>query len=313
MPVGQHQIWCQPRYGVLLMLTTFETAAGTVPGRDHLGRGNLLLGKNNQDSLHIHKSEECLIAVIADGCSSCKQSELGAQIATRLCAGIIKNAVLAGAFDKDRASIDWQQLKISILQGIANIAAKLSGADSSTFREVLHDCFLFTLLITVITPDATTILAFGDGVLILNGDVQVLPQFPDNAPPYIGYEVLPYLSHIANADLPYAAAPPNYLKCIPTEALDALVMGTDGLSDLISKEHKCIPGKGELIGAPAQLWMNDRFFAANDKEAITRWLRLINSEVVTLQQVDGEPYIQRDAGQLRDDTTVIAIRRSTPC
>src|SRR4051794_26892607 len=62
----------------------FEVAAGSVPGRDHLGRGNLLAGRNNQDAYAWSCSEAGLVAVVCDGCGGGRHSEVGAQLGARL-------------------------------------------------------------------------------------------------------------------------------------------------------------------------------------------------------------------------------------
>jgi serine/threonine protein phosphatase PrpC len=56
-----------------------KMATGTIPGRRHVGSGNLLVGKNNQDALGTAVSDECFVAVVCDGCSTGAYSEFGAR------------------------------------------------------------------------------------------------------------------------------------------------------------------------------------------------------------------------------------------
>src|SRR5262249_52357565 len=61
----------------------FEVAAGSIPGRDHLGRGNLLIGRNNQDAYAWSCQDEGLVAVVCDGCGSSSHSDIGATLGAR--------------------------------------------------------------------------------------------------------------------------------------------------------------------------------------------------------------------------------------
>lgn len=53
----------------------FELGGGSIPGKDHLFNGNLLVGKNNQDAFQVSQTSGLTIAVVADGCGSKPQSE----------------------------------------------------------------------------------------------------------------------------------------------------------------------------------------------------------------------------------------------
>lgn len=63
----------------------------------------------------------------------------------------------------------------------------------------------------------------GDGVVSLNGDVQIIDPGPDNAPPYVGYLIM---------EGPSRGAIPELYVQANVEQVDTLLIGTDGLVDL---------------------------------------------------------------------------------
>src|SRR3989344_5896211 len=96
----------------------FEIATGTIIGSEHKR-----LGKNNQDASHTTVSPEALIAVVTDGCSASRHSEVGANIGARL----VSNAVFAMAEFFENPTTDIRILDIvhkRILSDLASIAMK---------------------------------------------------------------------------------------------------------------------------------------------------------------------------------------------
>ena len=58
--------------------TRFFATCGSVTGREHAR-----LGRNNQDGVALAARDGLLVAVVTDGCSSGKWSEVGARLAAR--------------------------------------------------------------------------------------------------------------------------------------------------------------------------------------------------------------------------------------
>lgn len=65
------------------MSLPFAIGGGSIPGRTHLGRGRLLVGRHNQDAFGWTQTPHTLAAVVADGCGSGSDSEVGARLGTR--------------------------------------------------------------------------------------------------------------------------------------------------------------------------------------------------------------------------------------
>lgn len=264
------------------MQGTFEVAGGSILGRNHARQG-----KNNQDAYYSYNDEWGTIAVVCDGCGSGSHSEVGAKLGAQLIVKTIAEQL------KQTQSIDWERLKWEILDELKKSVKTIVGENS--FEQTINNYFLFTVVGALVTSLETTIFAIGDGVIATNGKVIEIEPFPNNAPPYLAYSLLKVGK----------AMDWQIYNQIPTENVSSILIGTDGVSDLIKAEDCCLPGKSDKVGAIAQFWREDRYF--NNPDAIRRKLSLINREVT---QIDWKTHSStKIGGLLPDDTTLIAIRR----
>jgi hypothetical protein len=271
----------------------FETAGGSVLGRDHAHSR-----KNNQDAHQIITYDWMMVGVICDGCGdpTSPHSELGAQlgsrwIATEVASNIGKNLGFARVTTLDKTKelanqmIGW------------NYPGHLD--DRPKFHQIIRDYFLYTCVGYAISPYSATFFALGDGVIYVNGEKFSLGPFPDNAPPYLSYALL---------DSSLLTTDPGSLQfqvvCeIPTEELDSWLIGCDGVEHLIRHETSFLPNGKDYVGSIAQFWTNGCYFS--NPYATERKLALVNQEYVRVQ--DGR--LKRTPGLLPDDTTLIAGRR----
>jgi hypothetical protein len=272
------------------MKEDFLIACGSVTGREHR-----LVGKNNQDSCHFLLSDEITVAVVCDGCSAGAHSEFGAQLGANLVAQTIyryRNYFLQGQTFTEKPWL-WQNIRDDLLARIRVLALEFGPSLSRT----INDYFLFTILGAVITREQTIIFSLGDGLYDLNGEVHQLGPFASNQPPYLAYALV-------GSDID-----PSLLNfCIeeyfPTEYLDSLILGTDGVADLIRAAKHPFPGQENLIGPLSQFWQDESFFANPDK--IRRKLSLANRDIM---KFDTHGEVRQFNGQLPDDTTMVVIRR----
>lgn len=297
------------------MALGFQISAGTIPGRSHVGFGNLLLGKNNQDAFSLRVFDDCIIATVQDGCSSGAHSEIGASIGGRILLTLIHQSIdtLAAVNSCTEAAEQFEKIRKRLLCKLAQLAELMiqPGCSDDNCKELthkycaakrlLHDCFLFTSFGFLVTPRKTIVFSIGDGVFAINGELKREGPFPYNAPPYVAYALLPSVFNY-DADL---------LKfkihaVIPTSLVESLLIATDGLIELIDNNTATLPGTNRSVGHISQLWSDDRFFDDSEHNLITPWLRQVNSEVV---KTNREARLVRSAGLLSDDTTLIAIRK----
>jgi hypothetical protein len=284
------------------ILEQFEVASGSVTGRDHLRD---LGWKNNQDAVATVFRNDCIIVVVADGCSAAEQSkashnEVGAHLGCRIIAEAIasRSSYLSALHGQDFGIPIWEGVRLEVLASIQSLAKAMGGSFSQTIR----DYFLFTVLGTIITPQKTFMFSIGDGVEILNGEHFPIGPFPGNMPPYLAYSLVQ--SSIDPAQCGF-----QIRRAWPTEEIQTIFIGTDGVHDLIKAEGKLLPGKNHpgkemYVGPISQFWTDDAFFKNPDQ--VRRRLALVNN-ACHRQEKSGE--LVKFPGLLPDDTTLAVIRR----
>ena len=258
----------------------FELAAATVIGREHARAG-----RNNQDALWARANEHGLAAVVADGCGSGAQSELGAQLGAR--------RVVEGALSLlgNRVPIESPDF----LQCLgADVLCFLRALSGELGERAIGEAFLFTIVGAVVTPEHTLVFSAGDGLWALNGEVHQLGPFPNNAPPYLAYGLLKPGAVSLKA---------NTLR--PTAEVDSLLLGTDGVADLAGLAEARVPEREEPVGPLSQFWSDGRYFSNPD--ALRRRLSLLNRESVRADFPARR--LERVPGLLSDDTTLVVLRR----
>ena len=264
----------------------FELVGGSVIGREHLR-----VGKNNQDAYGWNVSEAGAIAVVCDGCGSGIHSEVGAKLGARLIVETLHRSLKNGlCLEREEC---WQTIQQKLLNQLQHVAEQLGGDQVKTVQDYL----LFTIVGVVMTPAVTSVFTLGDGVIAVNEQVMQLGPFANNAPPYLAYGLLE--GNVSEA-LPIKA-----LQILPTNQVQSLLLGSDGVSDLMEVAQQPLPGRSEMVGDIAQFWQDDRYFRNPDQ--VRRRLTLINREVTTLNPQSQQ--CLRQPSLLPDDTTLIVIRR----
>ncbi|MBD2075714.1 protein phosphatase 2C domain-containing protein [Phormidium sp. FACHB-592] len=268
------------------MKNEFELVGGSVIGREHLR-----VGKNNQDAYSWNVSEAGAIAVVCDGCGSGMHSEVGANLGARMIVETLHRSLKGGMCLEHEEF--WQTIQQKLLNQLQQVAEHLGGDQAQTVRDYL----LFTSAGAVITPAITSIFTLGDGVIAVNDQVMQLGPFANNAPPYLAYGLL---EGNVSESLPLKA-----LQVLPTKQVQSMLLGSDGVSDLMEVAAHALPGRSDVVGDIAQFWQDERYFRNPDQ--VRRRLALINREVTMLNPQSQQ--CSRQPGLLPDDTTLIVIRR----
>lgn len=154
-----------------------------------IGRGHLLVGKNCQDSFRIKteviNDDTYYVAWISDGCSEGERSEVGAHLATQF---LLNRSI---ELIKDD-SLPLEAISIFLYDDLQKFLK--TNLDSFGFTDPLQkvsyikDHLLFTLIGFIIGPKHSLIMAFGDGLIILNNEI-VLRDFNDESP-YPAYHLI---------------------------------------------------------------------------------------------------------------------------
>jgi hypothetical protein len=268
----------------------FEIAGGTVAGTDHLAAG-----RPNQDAYAFRAEGGCLAAVVCDGCGSGARSEVGAALGARLVTEQVLGALRRGG---DVASPDtWEAVRRGVLAPLRELARGMGGR----LAEVVSTYLLFTVVGLAATGEAACAFSLGDGLIALGDELVQLGPFPGNEPPYLAYGLL---------DRPPGGEAPRFTvhRTVPASAIQTALLATDGALDLLASSSRALPGGGGEVGPLSRFWEDDRMF--RNPDAVRRRLALINRSVT--RPVWKEERLVRESGLLRDDTTLVVVRKARP-
>ena len=269
------------------MKNQFEIAMGTITGSSHLAP---LLWRNNQDAISVLMSDDAIIAVVADGCSSSVHSEAGAQIFSNMLTRKIRTALVQASQTMacEGDEIFFQAILAEVKDDLLAEMRILAHGMGDNFRRVINDYFLFTLAGAIITKGLTCVFSLGDAVFFINDEKITSGPYPENKPPYLAYGLIP-------TEIPAELVKFQILGIKPTNEVQHLLLGTDGAQDLISGADKNLPGTNQKLGGIDQFWFQDRYF--KNPDIVRRRLALANKAT------------NDESALLPDDTTIIIVRR----
>lgn len=277
---------------------TFQLQDGSVVGRTHVGRGNVLTGRNSQDAFCHYRDDRCIVMVVSDGCGSTPYAEFGARLIANLVCREFRFMGRADCCTEARLA----DAMVVITSSLRDIEAGMI-RDFETAVQFAHDHFLATVVACIVTPTTTTVVSCGDGCFALNGEFCSLDDF-ESRPPYLAYSLMGYSDD--------AVAPESFRFSVvaqkPTSEVQSLMVGTDGVEDLRAAALKFLPGTDRKVGPLSQFWTDDRYFA--NPVAIDRVLHRANSEHKRFNAGLGR--IETSQGLLPDDTTMLVMRRRPP-
>jgi hypothetical protein len=275
------------------MKDLFEIAGGSVTGADHIMIGKPG-SKNNQDAYTWRKGSKVICAVVCDGCSSGRYSEVGAHIGAEVTAQAVWE--LASFYDfgeapafKSGDARFWEELKKRIIGTLGFLSKKMGYSLSQT----VNDYFLFSIVGCLMTEEYAYIFSCGDGVYSINGEMTNLGPFPNNSPPYIAYNMTgTTLLKLEPELLDFQ------VQKVPTAGIQDVILGTDGVLSIVKLAEQDLPRRDEKIGGLDQ-FLENKYFINPDN--VRRRLNIINKEDA------GNGRLL--PGPLKDDATLIVIRR----
>jgi Protein phosphatase 2C len=272
------------------MQAEFEVAGGTIAGRDHVAAG-----RNNQDAFCWAVTPEAIVAIVADGCSSGRHSEVGAQLGARLTTEALQR--LAPRLADEPPEGVLERARQDVLAQLRVLSLAMGGSLSQVVTEYL----LFTVVGAVITRRTVVLFTLGDGVTAVNGACRRW-SYPGNEPPYLGYA----LTGSSVTDAAPGLLRYRVLEVRDADAVTSLVVATDGVADLLDAGDERLPGRGETLGGLEQFWRDGRFF--RNPFAVTRRLALANRETTAIDWP--ERRVVPSHGLLPDDTTLVVVRKT---
>lgn len=205
----------------------------TVKSGKVIGRSHLLTGRNCQDSLKTIsltlKDKIYHVGWISDGCSEGTHSEVGSALATQF---LTNQSIL---YLKDEVPLEviplflFEDLMIFLKQNLSSQNLP-SPQDQALY---VRDYLLFTLVGFLIGTKSCQVMAYGDGLVIINDRIY-RRDFQDESP-YPGYLLLdPHFLSPARRQLPQAFD----IYPVKTDGIQKIAIGSDAwLSDFDLLDH----------------------------------------------------------------------------
>jgi hypothetical protein len=209
-------------------MNTIKTAAASVIGARHTRAA-----RNGQDAVATWSAGAVVrretgfvvpaaVVVVCDGCSSGARSEVGAQLGANLFTRALAAKLESGASPCDPAM--WADARAEVVAQLGALGDELAGSDDD-FVDVVRDQFLFTVVAAAVRGDEAAVWAVGDGVYSFGDYTRELGPFADNAPPYLGYDLL-------------GDARPAHFEVLCTRGdrgamSRTIVIGTDGAGEIV--------------------------------------------------------------------------------
>lgn len=274
----------------------FNIFSGSVPGSDHRTRF-----RNNEDSYIIISSWDRRGGIVSDGCGSGEKSEIGSWAISRFVNKAIKDydrqigfKQLQNSDARTNGSVKhfttW--IEHSVTKDISAFGKLFSQDDSEFYSRYMLATFVGFLMF----DNITIIFHFGDGIYYVrfkDGSTEYHKlEYPDNAPPYITYNVLTR-GVLPEESYQYQKM---YYQTFITNDIESLLIATDGM---------------ELSTHQIDELLLDTPKLAKLEVTNTAWLQQRLQKLgATKTKVDWENQkTRRDLGMFSDDTTAILAKR----
>jgi hypothetical protein len=224
----------------------FRVAIGGVSGRDHR-RAH----RDGQDGYAMVQATDLTAAIVTDGCSSGRSSEVGARLGAFWLAALIARTFALHAHEAEEAAHEVTSGLVLQLRATAGAFAAGDAIDPS----VVHDLWLFGFLAAVVTREHAIVFGVGDGLVWIDGQATVIDPGPDNAPTYPAYALLG------------ASIAPRILHLGPAADIAAIAVATDGAAELLEPgsdpSFDTLVGDARLLENPSLL--RKRLVALSDR------------------------------------------------
>lgn len=280
----------------------FFLAGGTTTGLDHLV--GEYQGSGNQDAWGRREILDDqgrflgIVGITCDGCGSTPDSATGSRAAVRLTLNIGEALFKRDPFPTPEEFAE--ALELQLLEKIRALALPLA-SDGNDLDEVIYTSYLFTMIVAVVTPTWTAVIASGDGVYAVNGNWKVLEPFEDNHPQYLAYKLM------RGVEDKYKAVKLRPIYTSDTKTISSIVIGTDGFGPAVRSKQ------GIEGFRPQSLWLDPAY-----RDDLKVGFDLVNlntprRELRATSKADGSIRVELDEreGVFHDDCTVLSIVRNS--
>lgn len=239
-------------------MSLFSLKAGSIPGKDHLFRQANCQDKYRWASFEF-EGKLYQAGIICDGCGSAEQSEVGAALLAEFEVAELERLINRGISLEDLPQ-ELYQSSLTFLKALSClIVGKKACTEKST--EFVGRYLLATVLGFVMNEEQTLVFAAGDGLIIINDQVENRDE--DNRPSYLAYGLL----EPAQLGGPTIFRPCFDFRLLPTASIERLAVWTDGFDPALSREIWNLGGPRGLQ-RKLNIWSKRKLFA-DDTTGIT--------------------------------------------
>jgi hypothetical protein len=201
--------------------SSFLAVSGSVTGRDHRRAE-----RDGQDGHAVVSTDDVVAAIVTDGCSSGRASEIGARVGAAWLAALIEQA-FRGIDEATAARAAAAVVTRTLLDRLEVLARSFDPAGHVSAARV-DAALLFGFLAAVVTPATTIVFGIGDGIVVVDGAITAIDPGPENAPPYLAYALFERAGGGARACLE-----PRIHFAGATADVEAIGVATDGAAPLV--------------------------------------------------------------------------------
>ena len=246
---------------------SFLAFAGSVTGRDHRRAE-----RDGQDGYAIVETDDVVAAIVTDGCSSGRASEIGARVGAAWLAALVARRFAPVDVPDEAALVPAARDVTRELLDRLDVLARSFAPSGEIRAACVGDALLFGFLAAVVTARGAIVFGVGDGIVAVGDRLTSIDPGPENAPPYVAYGLLGQ----------GALLPPRIHFIGPTAGVETLAVATDGAAPLAAATEP------------------DSSLAALVRDArLAKNPSLLRKRLVVLS----------DRGTFSDDTTIAVVRR----
>ena len=212
----------------------------TVGGATQQGVEHKLDNQNNQDAVSILINDSYLIGVICDGCSSTHNNLQDAisnnEIGAKLIGYTIMQNVERIIRNREVDDLFLTELSNSVLHKLQEIVDIFCEEDEEKKEIFIYDFLMSTIIGFIVTEDKYIIFRSGDGIIGINGDIQILEE---ETGLYFGEKLLykccpnKYPSNSQRSDL-------KVISSGKTSEIDNIFLATDGFYEIVKNNKEAL-------------------------------------------------------------------------
>lgn len=230
------------------MKSSWTTKAVSIIGFEHQ-----FARTNKQDFCKVVQTENTIIGVVCDGCSSGKFSETGSTLIGYYTLQCLREF---SSYEGDIELKTFVQSKL--IKFIDDLMNLMQFKDGDRFHFV-ENCLSSTVMFCIIKDDYVYIGHCGDGIYIINRDEksEIVNIDQGNLPHYIAYHCVPHETLVGIDSLKGIS-----VQQYNFDDINSVIIGSDGIEPLLSKNliTELLQTQGRQLQRKFNVWQSSKMF-----------------------------------------------------